>query len=157
PDPATRSPEGVAGRTTTAVLKRSCLVAVRKGDRAKGSTMCNTHDLTTTVPGGLLLPGDPAYIEATSTLAGEGRPDLVVRPRTSVDAAAALRLARQDGLPRTVRAGGHSMAGLSTPPEGLLLDLRPLDDTVVEPGTRLVRVGGGARWGSVARALQPHG
>lgn len=119
--------------------------------------MRNTHDLTTTIPGGVLLPGDPAYTEATSTLAGEGRPDLVVRPHTSVDVAAAVRLARQEGLPLTVRAGGHSMAGLSTPTEGLLLDLRPLDDIVVEPGTRLVRIGGGARWGSVVRALQPHG
>src|SRR5690606_12416637 len=86
-----------------------------------------------------------------------GSPDLVVRPRTTHEVATAVRFARGHRLPLTVRAGGHSIAGLSAVDRGLLLDLRRLDDVAVDPGTRRVRVGGGATWGTVARALQPHG
>ena len=52
-----------------------------------------------------------------------------------------------------VRGGGHSAWGAL--PGGLTLDLAALDDVDVD-GT-LVRVGGGATWGSVARTLAEHG
>ncbi len=113
--------------------------------------------LSATIPDGVLRPGDPGYAEAATTLTGEGTPDLVVRPRTAQEVAAAVRFARGHRLPVTVRAGGHSMAGRSTVPGGLLVDLRRIDGTAIDPGTRLVRVGGGATWGAVAAALEPHG
>src|SRR5699024_9010285 len=84
-------------------------------------------------------------------------PDLVVRPSTSEEVAAAVHLARTEGLALTVRAGGHSMAGLTTASDGLLLDLRAMNDVEVDPVSRLVRIGGGACWGRVARELEPHG
>ncbi len=113
--------------------------------------------LTASIADGVLRPGDPWYTEGATTMTGEGSPDLVVRPRTTHEVATAVRFARGHRLPLTVRAGGHSIAGLSTVDRGLLLDLRRLDDVAVDPGTRRVRVGGGATWGTVARALQPHG
>lgn len=115
-----------------------------------------TH-LAREVPGGILYPGDPDFAEACTTLIGRGEPDLVVRPRSAEEVGAAVRYARDRRLPLTVRAGGHSMAGLSTATAGVLLDLRRMHDVEVDAASRLVRIGGGASWGPVAEALQPHG
>lgn len=114
---------------------------------------------THALPDGLALlrPGDSGYSVAAATRVGDGTPELVARPTTTAQVAGAVRLARETGLRLTVRAGGHSMAGLTTPADGLLLDLRRLDRIEVDPTTRRVRIGGGACWGEVARALQPHG
>lgn len=101
--------------------------------------------------------GEPGYADAVHTFLGEGEPDLVVQPRTPGDVAAAVRTARHHGLGVTVRAGGHSMSGLSMATDGLLVDLRHMAEIEVDPTTRTVRIGGGATWGAVAAALRPHG
>lgn len=105
----------------------------------------------------VLRRGDAEYGDAARTLLGDGDPELVVRPRSAADVAAAVQTAHRDGLALTVRAGGHSMAGLSLASDGLLLDLRSMAEIEVDPPTRIVRIGGGATWGAVATALQPHG
>lgn len=114
-------------------------------------------DILTGAPDGGLRPGDDAYVEAATTMIGTGEPDLIVQPNTAEEAVDAVRYARDHGLPLTVRAGGHSVAGLTRAPDGLLLDLRHLRAIEVDPATRLVRVDGGATWGQVAAALRPHG
>lgn len=105
----------------------------------------------------VLRRGDADYADAARTLLGDGDPELVVRPRSATDVAAAVLTARANNLAVTVRAGGHSMAGLSLARDGLLLDLRSMTSIEVDPTSRTVRIGGGATWGAVAAALQPHG
>lgn len=65
--------------------------------------------------------------------------------------------ARAQRLPITVRGGGHSMARLSVASEGMLIDLRLLDEVTVAPDAATVHIGGGATWGRLAAALRPHG
>lgn len=108
------------------------------------------------VPGGVLRPEDPDYPEAVTTMAGPGEPELVVQPASPGEVAAAVGFARDHGLPLTVRAGGHSVAGLTRASGGLLLDLRRMRRIEVDPASRLVRIDGGACWGGVAQALAPH-
>lgn len=81
----------------------------------------------------------------------------MVRPRSAEEVARAVRMARGDASVLTVRGGGHSMAGLSTAHGGMLIDLGGMGAVSVDPGSRRVGIGGGARWGGVARTLAPHG
>lgn len=106
---------------------------------------------------GVLRPGEPGYSQAVNAMTGHGSPELVARPRTAEHVAAAVHFARTQGLELTVRAGGHSMAGLTTATGGLLLDLRAMHQVEVEASSALVRIGGGACWGQVAEELAPHG
>ncbi|MGO3796560.1 MAG: FAD-binding oxidoreductase [Pauljensenia sp.] len=100
---------------------------------------------------------DDEYASAVRTFTGQGSPDLVVRPRCAEEVASAVLLAGERAMSLTVRAGGHSMAGLTTARYGMLIDLREMDAVSVDPGSGRVSIGGGAQWGEVARALATHG
>ena len=110
------------------------------------------------LPGEVLAPGADGYAEAAATVFGAGTPDLVVRPRDAAGVAAAVRYATAAGLAVTVRSGGHSMAGLSTHADGMVIDLRNLCGVeVLDRVTRRVRIGAGATWGRVAGVLAWYG
>ncbi|HEX5087430.1 MAG TPA: FAD-binding protein [Nocardioides sp.] len=111
--------------------------------------------MTVLETGEVLRPGDEGYDEAARVFFATGRPALVVRPRDADEVAAAVRQAARDGLALSVRSGGHSAVGHSTNTDGMVIDLAHLDAVEVLDGRR-VRVGGGATWGQVAAALDPH-
>lgn len=103
----------------------------------------------------ILLPGDAAYDEALPVYAGAGEPAVIVRPGAPEQVADALRLAREHGLPVSVRSGGHGAKTFPNP-GGLVIDMAAFDSIEVnDDGT--VRVGTAATWGEVADALAPHG
>lgn len=109
--------------------------------------------------GGVHQPGD-AYYEDTCTLFNtmiDRRPRLVAECIAVDDAVVALAFARDHALPIAVRAGGHSVAGLSLTDGGVVLDVRGMADIDVDADRRIVRVGGGAIWADVDRATQAHG
>lgn len=87
-----------------------------------------------------------------------GTPETVVHARTTADVAGAIHLARDAGVPLTVRSGGHSVAGHSTADGGVLLDLRGLHRiTLLDRARGRVRIGAGATWGTVGQRLAPYG
>jgi FAD/FMN-containing dehydrogenase len=105
-----------------------------------------------------LRPGGDGYDAAARVFFRTGEPALVVRPRDPDEVAAVLAYAARHNLAVSVRSGGHSPLGHSTNTGGMVIDLSHLDDVqVLDAGRRLVRVGGGATWGRVAAALDPHG
>ena len=106
----------------------------------------------------VLRPGDDGYDDAASVFFATGRPALVVRPRDAGEVASAVRHAVRHDLAVSVRSGGHSPLGHSTNDGGMVIDLAHLAGVdVLAADRRLVRVGGGATWGAVAEALDPHG
>ena len=109
--------------------------------------------------GALHEPGDP-YYEDTCTLFNamiDRRPRFVVECVVVDDVTAALAFARDHGLPVAVRAGGHSVAGLSLCDDGVVLDVRGIAAIDVDPHRRVARVGGGAIAADLDRATQAHG
>jgi FAD/FMN-containing dehydrogenase len=102
--------------------------------------------------------GDEGFDAAAQVFFKTGDPALVVRPRSPDEVAAALADAARGELAVSVRSGGHSPLGHSTNTGGMVIDLTHLDSVeVLDAERRHVRVGGGATWGQVAAALDPHG
>ncbi|MGW4033787.1 LLM class flavin-dependent oxidoreductase [Streptomyces sp. NPDC004838] len=107
---------------------------------------------------GAVEPGDRLYGSVRSTYLWPGSPGLVLRPTDSGQVAEAIRYARAQSVPLSVRSGGHGISSRSTNDGGIVVGLGGLDQvTLLDRERRLVRVGAGARWGEVAAKLAPHG
>ena len=109
--------------------------------------------------GGLHEPGD-AYYEDTCTLFNtmiERRPRYVAECVVVDDVVATLAFARAHGVPVAVRAGGHSVAGMSLVDDGIVIDVRGMADIEVDAEGRVARIGGGAIWADVDRATTAQG
>jgi FAD binding domain-containing protein/berberine-like enzyme len=116
----------------------------------------------TTIPGfagEVLLPGDPAYDEHREVWNAivDRRPAVIARCTSATDVAAAVRHGREAGLEIAVKCGGHSMIGISVPEGGLMVDLSPMNEVVVDPERRLATVQGGSLLRNLDRAAAPHG
>ena len=109
--------------------------------------------------GRLVEPADPGYDGARAGWNGaiDRRPAAVAYAGDAEDVAAAIRAAGVLGLPFTIRAGGHSVAGRSVRDGALCIDLRGLSAIRVDAERQVVRVGGGALLGELDAAAQEHG
>jgi FAD/FMN-containing dehydrogenase len=83
-------------------------------------------------------------------------PSAVLSVAHAGDVAHAVGWAHDQGVPFSVRGGGHSYTGSSVCP-GLVLDLRGLREVHVDPRTGLATVGGGACMADLTAVLQRHG
>jgi len=115
--------------------------------------------LTDTFAGEIVLPDDAGYDEARAVWNGsiDRRPALVVRPTGTDDVITALRFAREHELVVAVRCGGHSIPGLSTCDDGMVIDLKRIAGAQVDPERRTARVGGGSLLSVLDDAAQAHG
>ena len=109
--------------------------------------------------GEVIGPDDPGYDEARRVFNGmiDRRPAAVVRCTGAADVAAAITVAREEGLDLSVRGGGHSAPGFGTNEGGIVADLSPLQDVVVNPAERTARAGGGCTWKGFNEATGAHG
>ena len=109
--------------------------------------------------GDLLLPGTDAYESSRKVWNGmiDRRPAYIARCRTVGEVQEAIHFARGNDLPIAVRGGGHNAAGLSVCDGGLVIDLGPMRDVVVDPAARTARAGGGATWADFDQATAAHG
>ncbi len=105
--------------------------------------------------GRVVEPGDAGYDTARGGWNGaiDRFPSAVAYASDADDVAAAIRL----GVPFTIRGGGHSVSGRSVRDGALCIDLRGLNSVDVDPGRRVVRVGGGALLSELDAATQEHG
>jgi FAD/FMN-containing dehydrogenase len=109
--------------------------------------------------GELIRPGDPGYDAARAVWNGsiDRRPAAVAHCTGAADVAAAVRFAREHGLPLSVRGGGHNIAGHAVCEDGLVIDLSRLRGVFVDPVARRAHVAPGATWGDVDHETQPFG
>jgi FAD/FMN-containing dehydrogenase len=109
--------------------------------------------------GDLLVPGDPAYEDARRTQndATDRRPAVIARCAGTGDVVAALRYAREAGLPVRVRGGGHGPDRFAVDDDALVIDLTAMRAVRVDHQDKRVRVQGGATWREVDAATHLHG
>jgi FAD/FMN-containing dehydrogenase len=88
-------------------------------------------EFTHRIAGEVVVPNSPAYDDLRNVFNRAGSPAVIVR--------------------------GHGLSGLATNNGGLVLDLTPFNQVKMLDAERsLVRIGAGARWGEVAKALAAH-
>ena len=109
--------------------------------------------------GDVIAPADERYDEARAIWNGmiDRRPALIARATGTADVVAAVRFAREHGLPLTVRGGGHNVAGGAVADDALVIDLSRMRAVDVDAGAKRAWVQGGATWADVDGATQPHG
>jgi FAD/FMN-containing dehydrogenase len=109
--------------------------------------------------GSVTTRDDPDYDRLRAVWNGmiDRYPALIVSCTSVADVSAAIEIARAHNLPVAVRGGGHSVAGLSTCDDGIVVDLTPMKAIEVDPDARMARAGGGVTWGELDAATQPYG
>src|SRR5438132_401458 len=115
--------------------------------------------LRSRVQGEVVGPDDAAYDEARKVFNGmiDKRPAAVVRVKGTADVAAAIAVARDEGLDLSIRGGGHSAPGFGTNDGGIVVDLSPLQDVVVDADAKTARAGGGCTWKGFNEATNAYG
>jgi FAD/FMN-containing dehydrogenase len=109
-------------------------------------TTVETTELRSRMSGQVVTPDDAGYDDARAIYNAmiDRRPAVIARCRSVADVQAALDAGRRAGLPIAVRGGGHNGPGFGSVDDGLVVDLSPMNEVVVDPGARTVRVQGGA-------------
>ncbi|MFI0483585.1 FAD-binding oxidoreductase [Actinomadura sp. 9N215] len=85
------------------------------------------------------------------------RPALVVHARGTADVQAAVRAARDHGLPLSVRGGGHDWLGRGVRDGALVIDLAGMRRVEVDAQAAVATVDGGATAADLIGAASPHG
>lgn len=111
------------------------------------------------VSGDLLRNGDPGFDEARTVWNArfQRSPALIVRCRNAQDVSAAVRFAREQEIPLSVKGGGHDYAGNTVAEGSLLVDLSPMREVDADPEKRRATVGAGATWANMDQSTQAHG
>ncbi|MDJ1131548.1 FAD-binding oxidoreductase [Streptomyces iconiensis] len=117
------------------------------------------RELSRETAGSVLTHGDPEFDAALRlcTACLPGHPAAVLRALSVTDISTAVLAASHAGVPLSVRGGGHSGAGHSVAPGGLMLDLSALRAVRVDPARATATAEPGATWGDYDAATQRHG
>jgi FAD/FMN-containing dehydrogenase len=109
--------------------------------------------------GRLISAQDAGYDEARKVYNAmhDRKPALIARCADTADVMTAIRFAGEQGVPVSVRGGGHHAAGLGVCDGGLVVDLSAIRYVHVDPVSRTVRAGGGSTWGDVDHATHAFG
>ena len=116
-------------------------------------------DLSNRFTGELVRPGDPTYDEDRKVFNGmiDRRPALIARARTASDVAETIKFATKEGLPLSVRGGGHGIAGFAVIDDGVVADCSLMNEVRVDKGARTIVAGAGCRWRDVDGAAGAEG
>ena len=85
------------------------------------------------------------------------RPGLIARCASVEDVVQAVKLAQVEGLPLSVRGGGHSVAGTAVCADGVMVDLSPMKDVGVNAARREIVAGPGTLWREFDVAAEKYG
>ena len=124
-----------------------------------GSELDVVESLRGQLHGSLLRDGETGYDEARTIWNAmiDRRPALVIRCADTADVVAGVNYAREQGLPLSVKGGGHNIAGLAVGEGSLLLDMSAMRDIQIDPARRIARAQPGCLLADLDRETQAHG
>lgn len=124
-----------------------------------GSHEAIVNELKRHVSGAVLQPGETPFDEARSVWNAmiDRRPALIVQPTGVSDVVACVQVARDHGLPLSIKGGGHNIAGLAVCDGGLMVDMSQLRRVTVDTSHQVARAEPGCLLGDVDRETQSHG
>src|SRR6478609_7529582 len=98
--------------------------------------------------GTAVQPGDDDYERDRNIWNGahDRHPAVIAKCAGVADVLRTIEFARSEGLPLSVRGGGHSIPGFSTNDGGVVLDLSPMKGVQVDPVRRRVTAQAGCVW-----------
>ena len=111
------------------------------------------------IKGEIVLPGDEAY-EASREIHNalvDKKPALFVKVRDAADVSRSIHFARRHGLPLSVRAGGHGLAGQALVDGGLVIDMTQFNEIRIDAENRTAWAQPGALAGEYTDAAQQYG
>ncbi|MBB5789166.1 FAD-binding oxidoreductase [Jiangella mangrovi] len=117
----------------------------------------NTLDgFRTSLTGRAYKPGDDGYddVRRPWNLLIDQHPGVVVAAETPADVQAAVRLARERGLPFAVQSSGHGAVRGND--DGVVVNVTRLTGVEVDAERKVARIVGGTRWREVLEATAPH-
>lgn len=118
-------------------------------------------ELTTQLPGRVVTTVDDAFETTLASAVWNGairrRPGVIAQPTSTADVAEVVKTCRRNSADLTVRGGGHGFAGHAVADGSVMLDLRGLNQIVVDEEARRVRCGAGATWAALDAATAEHG
>ncbi|ARV58994.1 FAD-binding protein [Nostocales cyanobacterium HT-58-2] len=86
------------------------------------------------------------------------RPQVVVRPQSVNDIVQTIKYAHQKGLVISSRAAGHSLSGQPLNQDGIVLDMKGLNQiTEIQKDHLWFKADAGASWGQIVNACIPNG
>ena len=121
------------------------------------------HDAATVlrrqIQGAVLTPGDAQYDTARRVFNHmiDRRPALIVQPASIDDVRRSVLVARERGLPLSVRGGGHNIAGSAVCSDGLMLDFAGWQGVTVDAAHRRAVAQPGVLLAGLDAATQAHG
>ena len=123
------------------------------------ATISGINDLRAAMSGSVLTPEDADYETARIVWNAEidRRPAVIAQCVSAADVAAAVRFATAHDLEVAVRGGAHGIGGAAVVDDGIMIDLRRLNEVTVDPDAQRAKVGGGALLGDLDAAAQAHG
>ncbi len=127
--------------------------------RAATPTGLRLESLRSQLAGTLITADSSDYDAGRSTLSItiDRRPFAIVRAANAEDVATAVRFARENDIPLSVRSGGHSLGHYSVVDGAVVVDLSGMKRVDIDPETRIARVQAGATSGDLAGPANAHG
>jgi len=116
-------------------------------------------ELRSKVRGTILLPGDSGFDAARTVWNAtiDRKPAIILRCAGVADVVQALALARSQGMPVSVRGGGHNIAGSAVCDGGVMIDFSSLRSVRVDPEARRAYVEPGATLADLDHETQAFG
>ncbi len=118
-----------------------------------------TEALAGVLRGNLLTPDNPGYDEARSLFNGmiDRKPSMIAQCTGAADVVTCVNFARENGLPLSVKGGGHGVAGKALCNDGVVIDLSLMNGVLVDPELKTAQVQAGALLGDLDHETQKFG